>query len=28
MNQAQTTRFVSRFEHSALRPRLHPEGVG
>ena len=26
MDQAQTTRFVSRFEHPALQPRLHPEG--
>ena len=26
MDQTQTTRFVSRFEHPALRPRLHTEG--
>ena len=26
MDQTQTTRFVSRFEHTALRPRLHTEG--
>ena len=25
-DQAQTTRYVSRFEHPALHPRLHPEG--
>ena len=26
MDQTQTTRFASRFEHPALRPRLHTEG--
>ena len=26
VSQSQTLRFVSRFEHPALRPRLHPEG--
>jgi len=25
-NQSQTQRFVSRFEHPALRPSLHPKG--
>ena len=26
MDQTQTPRYVSRFEHTALRPRLHTEG--
>ena len=26
VNQSQTQRFVSRFEHPALLPRLHLEG--
>ena len=26
MDQTQTSRFVLRFEHTALRPRLHTEG--
>ena len=26
MDQTQTPRFVSRFEHTALHPRLHTEG--
>ena len=26
VNQSQTQRFIPRFEHPALRPRLHPEG--
>ena len=26
VDQAQTQRYVSRFEHPALRPRLHTEG--
>jgi len=26
VDQTQTPRYVSRFEHTALRPRLHTEG--
>ena len=26
VDQIQTQRYVSRFEHTALRPRLHTEG--
>jgi len=26
VDQMQTPRYVSRFEHTALRPRLHTEG--
>ena len=26
VDQSQTQRYVSRFEHPALRPRLHTEG--